>query len=219
MARVARHLPGLPRDEQVRPAGLSKIVMNGHVLAYLLADAWTTGAKLQASPLLRAEAEKRKAAEFVDAFMDFLSGLRRFEVLCSVRDRVRLLEPGRELDLTASRGRAALRVRGGHPDPEPRGQRHRALPRPARIHQDLRGPDLRARLDPGALRRVRRVRAPHPPLRGPRRQVPGRRHDGHLRDRSGRPSRPPERAARRHPVPGDPATGRGRRGRRISRWA
>jgi len=104
MGRVARHLPGLPRDEQVRPAGLSKIVMNGHVLAYLLADAWTTGAKLQASPLLRAEAEKRKAAEFVDAFMDFLSGLRRFEVLCSVRDRVRLLEPGRELDLTASRG-------------------------------------------------------------------------------------------------------------------
>ena len=103
-SRVARHLPGLPRDEQLRPAGLSKIVMNGHVLAYLLADAWTTGAKLQASPLLRAEAEKRKAAEFVDAFMDFLSGLRRFEVLSAVRDRVKLLEPGRELDLTASRG-------------------------------------------------------------------------------------------------------------------
>ena len=104
VARVARHLPALPRDEQARPAGLSKIVMNGHVLAYLLADAWTTGTKLQASPLLRAEAGRRKAAEFVDAFMDFLSGLRRFEVLCAARDRVKLLEPGSELDLLASRG-------------------------------------------------------------------------------------------------------------------
>ena len=104
VARVARHLPGLPKDEQVRPAGLSKIVMNGEVLAYLLADAWTTGSKLQASPLLRAEAERRKSGEFVDAFMDFLSGLRRFEVLCAARDRVKLLEPGRELDLAASGG-------------------------------------------------------------------------------------------------------------------
>ncbi len=104
VARVARHLPGLPKDEQLRPAGLSKIVMNGHVLAYLMADPWATGSKLQASPLLRAEAEKRKAAEFVDAFMDFLASLRRFEVLCAARDRVKLLEPGRELDTTASRG-------------------------------------------------------------------------------------------------------------------
>jgi class 3 adenylate cyclase len=103
-ARVARHLPGLPRDEQLRPAGLNKIAMNGHLLAYLMADPWSTGSKLQASPLLRAEAEKRKPAEFVDAFMDFVANLRRFEVVGFVRDRVKLLQPGRELDLLASRG-------------------------------------------------------------------------------------------------------------------
>jgi class 3 adenylate cyclase len=103
VARVARHLPGLPRDEHLRPAGLNKIAMNGHVLAYLMADPWTTGKQLLASPLLRAEAEKRRPAEFVDAFMDFLANLRRFEVLCGVRERVRLLQPGRDLDLLASR--------------------------------------------------------------------------------------------------------------------
>jgi class 3 adenylate cyclase len=104
LARVARHLPGLPKDEQLRPSGLNKISMNGHVLAYLMADAWGTGARLQASPMLRAEAERRKPAEFVDAFMDFLANVRRFEILCGVREHVRLLDPGRELDLLASRG-------------------------------------------------------------------------------------------------------------------
>jgi class 3 adenylate cyclase len=54
--------------------------------------------------LLRSEAEKRKPAEFVDAFMDFLANLRRFEVLCAVRNRIRLLQPGRDLDLLRSRG-------------------------------------------------------------------------------------------------------------------
>lgn len=104
MGRVARHLPGLPRDEHLRPSGLNKISMNGHVLAYLMADAWGTGAKLQASPMLRAEAERRKPAEFVDAFMDFLANVRRFEILCGAREHVRLLDPGRDLDLLASRG-------------------------------------------------------------------------------------------------------------------
>ena len=55
--------------------------------------------------------------EFVDAFMDFLSGLRRFEVLCAVRDRVRLLDPGRELDLTAD-ARWVVCVRERHPAPD-----------------------------------------------------------------------------------------------------
>jgi class 3 adenylate cyclase len=104
LGRVARHLPGLTRDEQLRPAGLNKIAMNGHVLAYLMADAWSTGARLQASPMLRAEAERRKPAEFVDAFMDFLANLRRFEVLCAARERIRLMQPGRELDLLSSKG-------------------------------------------------------------------------------------------------------------------
>jgi class 3 adenylate cyclase len=103
-ARVARHLPGLPREEQLKQGGLTKIVMNGHVLAYLMADAWNTGSKLLASPTLRAEAERRKPAELVDAFMDFVANVRRFEVLSHIRERVRLLGPGRELDVLASEG-------------------------------------------------------------------------------------------------------------------
>ena len=104
MARVARHLPGLPREEQLKPAGLTKIVMNGHVLAYLMADPWGTGSKFLASPTLRAESDRRKPAEFMDAFMDFLANVRRFEVISHLRERVRLLQAGRELDVLASRG-------------------------------------------------------------------------------------------------------------------
>jgi class 3 adenylate cyclase len=36
--------------------------------------------------------------------MDFLANVRRFEVLSAVRERIRLMDPGRDLDLLASRG-------------------------------------------------------------------------------------------------------------------
>ena len=41
--------PGLPRRAP-EAGGPEQIVMNGHVLAYLMADPWTTGRKLLASP-------------------------------------------------------------------------------------------------------------------------------------------------------------------------
>ena len=53
-----------------------------------------------------------------------------------------------------------VRVQRRGPGPQQRRQRDRALPGPARVHPDLRGPHLGARPDPGALHRVRRL---HPP--------------------------------------------------------
>jgi class 3 adenylate cyclase len=100
LARAARHLPGLPRDQYLKPQSLIKIMMNAHILPYLLGDPWTTGSRLLASPTIRAEAERRKPAEIVDAFLDVITGAKRFEIVSQVRDRVELIGAfGRELDL------------------------------------------------------------------------------------------------------------------------
>ncbi|HEY7514785.1 MAG TPA: adenylate/guanylate cyclase domain-containing protein, partial [Vicinamibacteria bacterium] len=100
LSRAARHLPGLPRDQYLKPQSLIKIMMNAHVLPYLLGDPWSTGSRLLASPTIKAEAERRKPAEIVDAFLDVITGAKRFEIVSQVRDRVELIGAfGRELDL------------------------------------------------------------------------------------------------------------------------
>jgi class 3 adenylate cyclase len=105
LARVARHMPGLPREHYLKPSGMIKIAMNAFVQAYLLGDAWNTGTKLLASPVLQAEVERRKPAEIVDAYLDLVTGVKRFELTSYVRDRIRLLLAGDgELDDKASRG-------------------------------------------------------------------------------------------------------------------
>jgi class 3 adenylate cyclase len=108
LARASRHMPGLPREQYLKPSSLPKIMMNGHVLTYLLGDAWATGSRLMASSLLKAELERRKPAEIVDAFLDLVTGVKRFEILAQVRDRVCLLGGalGEEKDVEdkASRG-------------------------------------------------------------------------------------------------------------------
>jgi len=79
--------------------------MNAYVQAYLLGDAWSTGAKLLASPVLQAEVERRKPAEIVDAYLDLVTGVKRFELASYARDRIRLLAAGDgELDDKTSRG-------------------------------------------------------------------------------------------------------------------
>ncbi|PYQ13969.1 MAG: hypothetical protein DMF80_13960 [Acidobacteria bacterium] len=90
LARMARHLPDLPKEQWQTPAGAVKIMMNSHVLPYLLGDAWTTGSKLMASARIKAETERRKPAEIVDAFLDLVSGVKRFEILAHLRDQVAL---------------------------------------------------------------------------------------------------------------------------------
>jgi class 3 adenylate cyclase len=105
VARVARHLPGLSREQSLGHAGLVKVMMNTHVLTYLLADAWQTGSKLQASARVKAETERRRPAEVLDAFLDVVTGVKRFELVSHLRDHVCLLKADRELDDRVSRMR------------------------------------------------------------------------------------------------------------------
>jgi class 3 adenylate cyclase len=105
VSRVARHLPGLGREQALNHAGQVKVMMNAHVLTYLLGDAWQTGSKLLASPRLKAEAERRRPAEIVDAFLDVVAGVKRFEIVSHLRDRVCLLKAEGDLDDRVSRMR------------------------------------------------------------------------------------------------------------------
>ena len=85
-------------------------MMSAQVLPYLLGDPWTTGQRLLSSPTIQAEADRRKPAEIIDAFLDVITGAKRFELVCRVRDRVELIGAfGRELDLEDKASRS-LRV-------------------------------------------------------------------------------------------------------------
>jgi class 3 adenylate cyclase len=105
--RVARYLPALPRDQYLKSGSLLKVMMSGPILTYLLGDPWTTGSRLMTSTVLRAETERRKSSEIIDAFLDLVTNVKRFEVLCGARDRIQLIGSfGRERDLDdkASKG-------------------------------------------------------------------------------------------------------------------
>ena len=85
-------MPLLPREQLQTQPGVVKVMMNTHVLGYLMGDLWGTSARLMASEKIRAEAEKRRSAEIMEAFGDVLTGVKRFEILSHLRDRV---SPGR----------------------------------------------------------------------------------------------------------------------------
>jgi len=103
LARVARHLPGLLREQYQAQSSVVKIMMNAHVMTYLLGDPWKAGARILASPKVKTEVERRGSAEIVDAFLDLVSGVKRFEIASFVRDRVHVLSD-RDLEEKASRG-------------------------------------------------------------------------------------------------------------------
>ena len=183
LARVSRHMPLLPREQLQTQPGVVKVMMNSQVLAYLLGDLWATSARLLSSEKVKAEAEKRRSAEIMEAFQDVLAGVKRFEVVSHLRDRLQVANGFGEESLAERSGEpAAVRVRRRGGDDQQRRPRHRALPRPARLHQDLRGADLRARPRRGAVHGVRRLRAPRAPLRRHGGQVPRRRDHGHVGD-------------------------------------
>jgi class 3 adenylate cyclase len=92
LARAARHLPELSKEQYATASGTARLMLSTPILTYLLADAWSTGAKLMASPKLRAEAERRKPSEVMDVFLDLVTGTKRFEVVAHLRDRVRLID-------------------------------------------------------------------------------------------------------------------------------
>jgi class 3 adenylate cyclase len=104
--RVSRHMPQLPKEQLQSPTGIAKVMMNAQVMTYLFADAWGTGARLTASAKLKAESERRKPTEVLDAFLDLLNGVKRFELISHLRDRTVLLRPfdeDREADLRYSK--------------------------------------------------------------------------------------------------------------------
>jgi class 3 adenylate cyclase len=110
LARTSRYLPGLPREHYLKPASLVKIVLCEPVLTYLLADPFGTGARLTASPIVRAEAKRRRGTEAFEAFLDLAVGLRRFEILSHVRDRVVLLGTTTEAPDFADKTSQGLRL-------------------------------------------------------------------------------------------------------------
>ena len=107
LSRVSRYLPGIPRAQMESLSSLRKMALHSQVMLYLLGDVWTTGQNLLGRPLVRDAAAQRSPAEVVGGFLDLVEGLKRFELLCHLGDRVRLGEglfAAAELD---------ERVRGG----------------------------------------------------------------------------------------------------------
>jgi len=105
-ARVARHLPGLPKEQLQTQAGIVKVMANAQVLTYLLGDVWTTGAKLLAVEKLRAEAGRRRSAEITEVFLDVVKGVKRFELISHLRDQITLMKFGdRDADDRINLGR------------------------------------------------------------------------------------------------------------------
>ncbi len=109
LARVGRHLPLLPREHYLKPAAVLRIVLSPAVQAYLIGDPWTTGPRLLACPTLKAEAERRRGPEILDAFLDLAVALRRFEIVSHLRKRVECLGAERSLELE-EKTRLGLRV-------------------------------------------------------------------------------------------------------------
>lgn len=109
LARCSRHLPALSRESYLRPGSLLRIVMSGPVLTYLLGDPWTTGPRLVAGPALRAEAERRRGPEVLDAYLELTAAVRRFEIVSHLRERVVSLGTERASELE-DKTRRGLRV-------------------------------------------------------------------------------------------------------------
>ena len=85
LLRIARHAPGVPKEQQQAGPGALKIALNPHVMTYLLADIWGTGALVLSSHRLKTEAER---INLPDAFLEFVGVLKRFELIADLRDRV-----------------------------------------------------------------------------------------------------------------------------------
>jgi len=109
LARCARHLPEMARESYLRPGSLLRIVMSAPVLTYLLGDPWTTGPRLVSGAALRAEAERRRGHEVLDAYLELTASLRRFEIVSHLRERIVGLSVERTAELE-DKTRRGLRV-------------------------------------------------------------------------------------------------------------
>jgi len=93
LVRVARHMSPLPKEQLQTQVGVAKVMLNSQVMTYLFADVWSTGSRLISSTKLKAESERRKPHEILDVFLDLVAGVKRFEILSHLRERVVLLKP------------------------------------------------------------------------------------------------------------------------------
>jgi class 3 adenylate cyclase len=112
LARARTHLSGIPREHHLDPGSLSKLVLCEPLLTSLLADPFGASARLAGSPLLKAESERGRALEDFQSFLDLAAGLRRFEIVSHVRQRIVPLgttTPALALDLE-EKTRKGLRV-------------------------------------------------------------------------------------------------------------
>jgi class 3 adenylate cyclase len=105
LSRVTRYMPGIPKDQYMSQSGITKIMMNDHVLTFLFADVWSTGGKLKDSVRLSAEVTRRRASELIDGFLELIRGVKLFELLSNVRERIVLLRRDRDWDESARAGR------------------------------------------------------------------------------------------------------------------
>ena len=162
LARVVRHLPLLPREHYLKPGSLLRIVLSGAgpglparrplddgpAAPGLARDQGGGGAAPGAGDPRRLPGPRGGAASLRARLAPARArGVARGGALARARGE------------DAARA-AGVRVRRVGRGAEQRGGRHRAVPRPARLHAHLGGADLGARPHPGALRGLRRLR-PH----------------------------------------------------------
>jgi class 3 adenylate cyclase len=83
-------MPLVLREQLEHPDGLLKVALNAHVMTYLFADAWSTGPSLLASATIRKAVKQHRPSEVVGGFLEIAEGLKRFEILCHLGERVKL---------------------------------------------------------------------------------------------------------------------------------
>ncbi|HUG52793.1 MAG TPA: adenylate/guanylate cyclase domain-containing protein [Vicinamibacteria bacterium] len=93
-SRVTRHMPGMAKEQLQTQAGIVKVMMNAHVLTYLLGDVWTTGPKLLSADRAKAEAGRRRSAEITETFLDLVTGVKRFELISQLREQITVVKFG-----------------------------------------------------------------------------------------------------------------------------
>lgn len=92
IAKIARHLPTLKRENYAQPALRTKLLFNPGVRRHLLSDHWRLGARLAGSRSLQAEVKKGlDPLASLEAIDELCDAVQRFELISRVRESVHLI--------------------------------------------------------------------------------------------------------------------------------
>lgn len=92
MVQVRRHLPSLDRESYLSPGQIVKILFNGPVRRFLLADSWRVGARLRGSRRLQTEVARGvDPLALLESFDELANAVQRFELVSRLREHIRLL--------------------------------------------------------------------------------------------------------------------------------